>query len=429
MMVGALLIADWTPLLAQVNRPSQKDADEPAAALPTILVTADWLVEKIARGDIALADVRDREAYLGGHIRRAVSLPPTELAELSDPGPGLGRLGLLPEQKIICYGNSSTWLEVARLFWLLELAGCRKVMILEGGIEAWLKAGYKLESEAVKFEPKQWQAVPDSNCVATKQQIREHYGRAGCEIIDARASGFGQIAAVMSTPGSAWRKGHIPHALPVDFLVWLQEDGSPLPPQKLRKLAGEIGPRPRTFVDLGSEFIVYDDGETGAGLRGYLMLRLAGVNPVRYFPGGWPEWSADESLPTVRITTVAEVSQQLQSDAAAFESDVPQQNTVLLDLRHGIDYRANHIPGAVHIMSTDCEDSLETILSRHWPGIDRAHTVAVTYCYGPECIRSRIGATSLARHGFLQVEWLREGIRAWRKAGEKTVRSIRRSSG
>jgi 3-mercaptopyruvate sulfurtransferase SseA len=263
-----------------------------------------------------------------------------------------------------------------------------------------------------------WPTAPDSSHLATRDYLAANYGRSGVEILDARGAGHGETMAAMEAADCAWRAGHIPHSLPVDFPSLLTRHGTFLPPAELRAAIGRVGPRPTTTVDLEAEFVVYDDGTSHGGTLGYVMLRMAGLAPVRYYPGGWEEWARRPASPRVRIIEATELRERLAAQDSNL-ADGPSPSLVLLDVRHAVAFEQGHIPGAVSLSALELADSLATLLTRHWPQIDRSHSQPVVYCYGPECIRSRNGATCLTQAGFSTVAWFRGGMRDWLGLGEE----------
>jgi len=424
-----------TPVFAQKNWPPWLRDDAAPLEYPPILVTATWLAEHSEEPGITVLDVRDIAAYQRGHIPGAISISPDSLAyfsqtmntshltDIANVIGAFGRWGIDARHQLICYGNQAAFGRAARLFWLLEVAGAREVKFLDGGWGAWQQAGLPVATDTNRLPVIPWAVPPDTTSLATARYIFEHFGRPVCEILDARASGFGETALAMSTVGSAWREGHIPHALPVDFLTMIQGDGILLAPEEIRSLIAGIGPRPHTYVKMQAEFIVYDDGVSDSGVRGYLMLRLSGIPQVRYYPGGWEDWCSHADLPFVRIIPAAELKEQLEANFTTLTTDTPLPNLVLFDVRHVLDYERGHIPGAVHIPAHQFSDSLATRLDRFWPDIDRAHTAAVVYCYGSDCIRSRNCATILAQAGFLEPGWFRGGMREWQNTEGAIVQS------
>ena len=90
------------------------------------------------------------------------------------------------------------------------------------------------------------------------------------------------------------------------------------------------------------------------------------------------------------------------------------QSPLVIDVRSGWEYRAGHVPGAVHIPFWLAYSRVNAIESAK----DRP---VIVYCeHGP---RAGIGKHALTREGFTQVRYLEGHMRGWRKAGlpiEKT---------
>ena len=109
-------------------------------------------------------DLMDKNAgyqsYLAGHIPGAVyaglhrdlSGPPvTDCGR--HPVPSLEALemkfsamGIANHKQVVAYDNAGGTF-AARLWWLLNYAGHTRVAVLDGGLNAWKQAGYKLEND------------------------------------------------------------------------------------------------------------------------------------------------------------------------------------------------------------------------------------------------------------------------------------------
>ncbi len=299
------------------------------------------------------------------------------------------------------------------MFWLLEAGGASRVQLLNGGYSAWTASAGRAETELRRLTPTVWTPEPSDTLLASLDYVREQYGVAGHEIIDARHR------AAWEGVGEGVRVGHIPHSLQFDFEEFL-EDGLLLPAEECREIFSMTGPRPASPVRLSDEFIVHGEGgESGA--IGYFMLRRAGLAAARYYPGGWRRWRADESLPVVRFIGGEELNDLVMRANRWPWQDAPSESFVLIDVRHEGDYANGHIPGSVCLTSRLFADSLDVYLDRYWPDIDRATTPIVTYCYGPTCIRSRHTSTDAARAGFLSIWRFYGGLEEWRVVGGRMV--------
>ncbi|HYX22941.1 MAG TPA: rhodanese-like domain-containing protein, partial [Thermoanaerobaculia bacterium] len=245
--------------------------------------------------------------------------------------------------------------------------------------------------------------------------VRARMGTKGVELLDLRDAGI-WMETDYEAP-ARFAAGHVPHALPFDFRRWLPgEGGWPAAGRVWETLQG-LGPRAVTKVDPKAEFVLYGEGpeDPRPGL-GYLLLRRAGI-PVRVFPGGFQAWSRDPADPVVRIVGAPEVDRLLEAENPGLKGDEVARSVVLLDLREAWDFKHEHIPGAYNFPAYTEGTSIGTVVAARWPQAKAARTPVVLYCYGRPCIRSRDAAAKLAREGFTNLLWLREGIEAWREAG------------
>lgn len=310
----------------------------------------------------------------------------------------LGQEGLSGKEGVLVMGKGA---EVGRAFWLLEWAGVPEVKLVEGKT---LKQGRR--------SAKTFQATPRDAAMADAAWVRERLGVKGTEILDVRDPGIWMENEYQAPP--RWAAGHVPHALPFDFRRWLPKCHRWPEPGAPWETLDRLGPRSieRDRIDPEAEIVLYGEGPDDPlpGL-GYLTLRRMG-RPVRVFPGGWRAWTASGESPMVRIAGAPEVARLLGID-----DPQGQAGAAVVDLRDPGAFRIGHLPGAVSHPAYDREESLESFMAARWPVETASRIPIVLYCYGRECIRSRNAATLLARMGYTNLVWFREGMISWIEAG------------
>lgn len=308
----------------------------------------------------------------------------------------LGKAGLSGKEGALVTGEGA---EVGRAFWLLEWAGVPDVKVVEGES---LKDGRR--------GARTFQAQPRA-AAADVAWMRSRFGQKGTEVLDVRDEGI-WMEKEYEAP-ARWSAGHIPHALPFDFREWLPKNGRWSEPGAPWEALDSLGPRPRDLIDPKAEVVLYgvgpDDPLPGLG---YLLLRRMG-RPVRVFPGGFKAWSADPASPVVRIAGPLDVARLLGIDGPP----PTVTDAAVVDLRQPGDFRIGHVPGAVSHPAYDKKETLEAFMAARWPLETASRIPVVLYCYGRECIRSRNAATLLARMGYTNLVWLREGMFSWIEAG------------
>lgn len=391
-----------------------------------VVVAPAWLAPRAASGvsPLRVLDLRPRADFERAHVPGAISLPADSIADLEALSAMLSAFGVAAAETLVCYADAATILPAARAFWLIEAAGARAARFLDGGIDAWRAAALPVEvgaADARRPPAAAWRARPDSSRIATHADVLARFGTDGVEILDARGPEAWEAESAGLLASQWGVAGHIPHALPFAFSKLVRADGTIAPMAEIRNELRRAGPRPATPVDLDSEFIVYGDGGGFDAALGYLILRAAGIERVRCYPDGWAAWSSDATNPRVRIVGASLVKRRADARAA--------EPYPLFDMRTRNDFTSGHIPGATLLAAHQFEDSLDAIVERTWPGLDRARTPLAAYCYGADCIRSRNGCTWAARRGFLRLEWFRGGIAEWEQANFPTLRGPGEESG
>ncbi len=99
-------------------------------------LTPQQVAERLTQGAL-LIDIRSADEYRRQHIAGAHSLPLAELAADRLPPGG--------EVIFSCWSGMRTGQHAARL--QQAAAGCRRVYLLDGGLQAWNKAGLPVEGQ------------------------------------------------------------------------------------------------------------------------------------------------------------------------------------------------------------------------------------------------------------------------------------------
>jgi len=80
-------------------------------------------------------------------------------------------MGLTGKETVVVY-ESKFGMRAARVGWMLEYAGARKVFLLEGGFQAWRKAHLPTEKRFEKPDHSTFRIRPVSKLLATADEIR-----------------------------------------------------------------------------------------------------------------------------------------------------------------------------------------------------------------------------------------------------------------
>lgn len=240
--------------------------------------------------------------YLAGHIPGAVYAhldndlagpvsPATGRHPLPDPAAfasTLGSWGITPQTRVVAYDQASGGI-AARLWWMLRWLGHEHVALLNGGFEAWRRAGLALERDAPVIEPAVYEAHADDSMLATTAEIEAAIaaGRP-LQLVDARGA---ERFAGRSEPIDPVA-GHVPGARNFPLETSLRPDGSWRGPDELaRKWSGTLD-RQRPWIAMCGS------GVTACHLA--LSAELAGLPAPRLYAGSFSEWIRDPARPVAR---------------------------------------------------------------------------------------------------------------------------------
>ena len=264
-------------------------------AHPQYLVTAQWLSEHLADPNVRVVDTRSPVLYEAGHIPGAIfvdvrSLHPT------DPGPAamrawIGRVeeaycvaGITDEHQVVFYEEVSG--EIApRGVWMLSYLGHRGARLLDGGLNAWLAAGYRTIAQPSRVPRAPFHARPRPELLAAREFILEHLGDPSVRFLDVR-----RAAEYAGTEIRARRGGHVPGAIHLEWLNNLAEDGSYRPPAAMAETYAHLR------LDSDQMIVPYcQHGYRSANT--WLALTVLGYQQVRNYVGSWDEWGNQDGLP------------------------------------------------------------------------------------------------------------------------------------
>ncbi len=265
---------------------------------PGLLVDVESIPVDAVLVDVRLAQTgpSGRELYAAAHVPGAAYLDLDD--DLAAP-PGRGGRHPLPEPEtftaavrragishgslVVAY-DEGPGTAAARLWWLLRDYGHDEVMVLDGGLAAWVAAGHPVTTEPAAPEPGDWSGTPGHLPVVEEGDI-PRAARDGV-LIDVRAEPRYRGEHEPIDPVA----GHVPGAVNAPLVGNTDASGHFLPDDDLR----------RRFTALG----VGDDTAVaaycGSGVTAtqtLLALRLAGFGDAALYPGSWSGWITDPERP------------------------------------------------------------------------------------------------------------------------------------
>jgi len=198
-------------------------------ALITNAATIDQLSQDPAQ-NLVIADCRfslaDSELgyrqYLAGHIPGAYHLDmerhlsgPKSIHGGRHPLPSaamfnttMQQIGVDETTLVVAYDDNKL-AGAARLWWLLQYFGHQRILILDGGLQAWQDAGLPLSQKLPQAQPGCFQADPKPENIRDYGWLRERLGLDQIQLIDSRETARYQGLEEPIDPIA----GHIPGAL------------------------------------------------------------------------------------------------------------------------------------------------------------------------------------------------------------------------
>lgn len=282
----------------------------PAAewANPELLATPETVKQNIGKSDWAVVDCRSLKDYAKGHIPGAISLgkrcdkalrdsTARAFRDISKYEKLLGKVGIGNDTHVILYyGDMSTIIRATVAFWILEYLGHDKVYVLNGGLDAWRKAGNRLDSKPAMRKPTTFKAnVVASRYGSTDEILKIANGELpDVQLLDSRTS-----KEHAGTDIRAIRGGHVPNTtLNVSHKTTLAQEKDPksgkmvsvayFDPDVVAAKFASLDPNKRTL------------GYCQTGTRStmtYLQLRLLGFKDPANWDESWRVYGSQLSYP------------------------------------------------------------------------------------------------------------------------------------
>lgn len=279
-------------------------------ANPQLLISADEVEKNLSKPDWVVVDCRKLEDYAKGHIPGAISLGKDCKHALRDGTSRVfksaskydslfGKAGIGNNTNVVFYGElkSKSLDEAPVALWIFEYLGqTDKAHVLNGGLDAWTKAGKKLDTQptiktATTFKSK----VVNKRIATTEEVLKIARGQVkGVQLIDSRTKKEYEGEDIRSARG-----GRIPNctlnAPDTDTYDAVKDPATGkdkstgiLSYEKVAKIYANLDPNKRT--------IAYCQTGTRSTLT-YLELRLLGFKDPANYDDSWIIYGANDKYP------------------------------------------------------------------------------------------------------------------------------------
>lgn len=273
--VGTAMAGPWQPLLSPPELAALIDSGEPI-----------------------LIDIRSVADYAQGHVEGAVNVP-YHAWRGPDSNPGalisdrkvtliLSELGVeegIPV--VVTYGgaDATDFGSAARVYWTLKSAGVAEIAILNGGVNAWVGAGFELSTSEASNFPSDLEFTLSSEWSIDREGVRDVVeGRRAAVLVDARPLAFfeGREKHEMA----AWA-GTLANALNLDHQGWFTTSASLIAdPAELGAIAAGAG-----YVPGGPEIVSFCNTGHWAATNWFVLSEIAGIEGVKLYAESIVGWS------------------------------------------------------------------------------------------------------------------------------------------
>jgi thiosulfate/3-mercaptopyruvate sulfurtransferase len=203
----------------------------------------------------------------------------------------LRRLGLSHDRSVLVVGDMHEgWGEEARIWWMLRYLGFEDVFILEGGVRAWVKAGFAVStglSEARTGPPLVLRNRSELD--ATWRDVDRLRTDPKAVVLDAREPN--EFAG--ATPFFEARGGHIPGAKNLPWKTLLTPEGSLRSGAELDRIFKDLG------ITEAHPVVAYCTGGVRSAFVVAVLHHRGYVHAANYAGSFW-EWARRDELPVAR---------------------------------------------------------------------------------------------------------------------------------
>ncbi len=267
-----------------------------------MLVSADWLADRLDDPSLVILEIGEKEGYDHSHIPGAQFLDYDSISTPMEMGKTLmlelppmdqlvavfEKLGVSNRSHVILYFRTNWVTPATRVYWTLDYIGLgANTSILDGGFPAWRGSNKPVTSDVKQVAKGTITAHPRNEILATADWMSSHLNQPGTDILDARAREYYTGEKGDGTP----RSGHIPGAKNVPYTTFVDDTDKFKNTAALEKMFAEAGVKPGdlivSYCHVGQRATVI-----------YFTAKLLGYN-ARMYDGSWEDWSQRKNLPIV----------------------------------------------------------------------------------------------------------------------------------
>ncbi len=274
------------------------------------LVSSAWLAERLDAPDLRIVDATyfmPGAAHNAEALHRERRIPEAlffDIDEIADTGNPLPHMLPSPEKfaarmramgigdgmRIVVYDSQGLF-SAARVWWTFRVMGHEDVVVLDGGLPAWMAAGLPIEDGPPAPRPQRHFTTQfRADLVRDLADMRRMVEAGGAQVLDAR--GAGRFRGEAPEPRPGLRSGHMPGARSVPYEVLLDPQGLMRSRAELTQIFAAAG------VDANRPAVCSCGSGVTAAIIALALARLGRWDAAVY-DGSWSEWGSRADTPIV----------------------------------------------------------------------------------------------------------------------------------
>jgi thiosulfate/3-mercaptopyruvate sulfurtransferase len=266
------------------------------------IVSVQWLKENLSAENLVVFDASmkpivpvanpapEQRVYIPGSLRFDFDDVLTDHnTSLPHMMPGaefftgeMQKMGVDQDSAIVVYDKDGIY-SSPRAWWMFRMMGHDSVAVLDGGLPAWIQAGY--ETVPTLATPKRhgdFASRPRPDLFVDSNFVLQALADPMFSVIDARSAG--RFRGEEPEPRPGLRNGHMPNAVNIPHTSLL-ENGKMLPVTKLKNI----------FEPYKDKKMIFSCGSGVTSCVIALAAEQAGYKNLAVYDGSWTEWGQPDS--------------------------------------------------------------------------------------------------------------------------------------